>query len=257
MHEYKLSAAQQTQGRLWIFFLQFFFCISIIPIKLSISFMIARVAGPKRGYVYALWAVAGLMTVTNLVALLFIMFNCRPLAYNWNLTIAGGSCLPPQILAYISYADTAVNIASDWFCAILPIPLLWNIQMNRNSKFACGFLLSLGGLASLSACVRLKYTVKLNNKNDDYLYSIGDFFIWGYAEPGIGVIVGCISTLRPLLKRTLHLNDGSSGRQCILQKARQKRAANASREFDMPRPEGSKVTTTAASSGPFGRGSQL
>jgi hypothetical protein len=40
------------------------------------------------------------------------------------------------------------------------------------------FLLSMGVLASISACIRLKYTVNLNN-SQEYLYSVGDIVIWG------------------------------------------------------------------------------
>lgn len=84
---------------------------------------------------------------------------------------------------------------------------MWSIQLNRNSKVSVVFLLSLGVLASLSACIRLKYTVNLNNSTD-YIHGVGDIVIWGYAENGIGMVVGCLSTLRPLFRRVFHL--GSS-----------------------------------------------
>ncbi len=38
--------------------------------------------------------------------------------------------------------------------------------MNRNSKVTVAILLGLGIFASLSACVRLKYTVNLTSSND-------------------------------------------------------------------------------------------
>lgn len=38
---------------------------------------------------------------------------------------------------------------------------------------------------------------------------VADVILWGYAENGVGVIVGCVATLRPLLQRVLKL--GSSG----------------------------------------------
>ena len=38
---------------------------------------------------------------------------------------------------------------------------------------------------------------------------VADVILWGYAENGVGVIVGCVATLRPLLQRVLRL--GSSG----------------------------------------------
>ena len=80
--------------------------------------------------------------------------------------------------------------------------------MDRNHKVSVAVLLSLGVLASLSACIRLKYTVNLNNSSD-FLFAIGDVVIWGYAENAIGLIVGCVSTLRPLFVRIFHSSQKS------------------------------------------------
>ena len=96
-----------------------FFCISIIFIKLSIAFMLARIAEPMRQYVYALWSLSALVTVMNLIAMFGIIFNCLPVPYFWDRSIKNGSCKSSSYLADIYYADTAVNIAVDWFCALL------------------------------------------------------------------------------------------------------------------------------------------
>ena len=114
-----MDDAQQTAGRLWFFLFEVFFCISIIFIKLSIAFMLARIASPMRHYVYALWSLSALVTLMNLVALFYIVFDCAPVAYFWDYSIKNGSCKASEGLADIYYADTAVNIAVDWFCALL------------------------------------------------------------------------------------------------------------------------------------------
>lgn len=62
--------------------------------------------------------------------------------------------------------------------------------------------------ASLSACIRLVYTVNLTN-TDEYLYGISDVVLWGYAENGVGMIVGCVATLRPLFRRAFNLGGDS------------------------------------------------
>ena len=123
-------------------------------------------------------------------------------SFAWDTSTKGGSCNPPHILADIYYADTAVNIVTDWFCALLyglschlticlsltfhtrPIPLLWNIQLNKNAKVSVAFLLSMGVLASISACIRLKYTVNLVTSKE-YLHDVSDIVIWGckYLSP--------------------------------------------------------------------------
>lgn len=76
-----------------------------------------------------------------------------------------------------SDATTAVNIFTDWVTAFMPIPLLWNVQLNRNTKVSVAVLLGLGFFASISACVRLKYTVNLT-ASEDYLcmYIRGGYF---------------------------------------------------------------------------------
>ena len=53
--------------------------------------------------------------------------------------------------------------------------------------------------ASMSACVRLKYTVNLTNQSD-YLYGVANVVIWGFAENALGMIVGNVATLRPLFR---------------------------------------------------------
>ncbi|KAL0254490.1 hypothetical protein SLS55_009966 [Diplodia seriata] len=204
-------AKYQEIGLKWFFLFEVFYCVAIIPIKLSIAFQLIRIAAGRKFFVYSQYVVAAMFTTMNLIAALYIIFQCTPVSYAWN-TQQEGKCNDAKILTDIYYATTAVNIATDWFCAAMPIPLLWNVKLNRNAKISVGCILSLGIFASLSACIRLKYTVNLQNSND-YLYAISDILIWGYAENGIGVIVGCIGTLRPLFRKVLHLgssNDGST-----------------------------------------------
>lgn len=71
-----------------------------------------------------------------------------------------------------------MNIAIDWLCALMPIPLLWNVPLDRRAKLSVAVLLSLGVLASVAACVRQKYTTALTGSEDPF-YSLGDLMIWG------------------------------------------------------------------------------
>ncbi|GAB1198274.1 hypothetical protein APSETT444_007588 [Aspergillus pseudonomiae] len=135
----------------------------------------------------------------NIIALVFILINCTPPEAAWNPSLLekGGSCRPAHVLTDIYYATTAVNIATDWVTALMPIPLLWHVQLDRNTKVSIIGLMGLGILASLSACIRLKYTVNLTNQTD-FLFAVANVVIWGFAENAIGMIVGNIATLRPL-----------------------------------------------------------
>lgn len=72
--------------------------------------------------------------------------ECTPVSAAWDTSSLanGGKCNDPVILADVYYATTAVNIFTDWVTAFMPVPLLWNIQMNVNSKVSVAFILGLG-----------------------------------------------------------------------------------------------------------------
>jgi len=58
-----------------------FWCLAVIPVKLSIAFMLVRIAGVKRLYTHSLYAVSALVAVMNLIALFYIIFRCTPVSY--------------------------------------------------------------------------------------------------------------------------------------------------------------------------------
>lgn len=47
--------------------------------------------------------------------------------------------------------------------------------------------------------IRIK-TIEDLTHNQDYLYNITNLAIWSWLEPGLGIIAGCMATLRPLVR---------------------------------------------------------
>ncbi|KAH8649914.1 hypothetical protein BX600DRAFT_517143 [Xylariales sp. PMI_506] len=216
IHAYRLEEPENVKytqlGLFWFFLFEVFYCVAIIPIKASISFMLIRIAEARRGYIYTQYVIIAMCTTMNLIAGFYIIFQCNPVSAAWDsqLIAEGDHCNDAKILADIYYATTAVNIFTDWFTALMPIPLIWGIKLNRNAKISVAAILGLGIFASLSACIRLKYTINLTN-SDEYLYGLADIVLWGYAENGIGMLVGNIATLRPLLNNLLRLGGSDAG----------------------------------------------
>ncbi|KAF2846667.1 hypothetical protein T440DRAFT_541093 [Plenodomus tracheiphilus IPT5] len=194
----------------WFFLYEVFYCTSIIFIKLSIAFMLNRIAGKKMIFIYTNYGIMGLCASVNLAAALYIIFQCNPVEAAWraDLVAEGGHCQPPVYLQNVYYFCSSVNIFTDWATALMPIALLWNVQMNRNTKITVAGVLGLGIFTSVSGLVRMKYTVALTSSHD-YVHGLANILIWGYAEPALGMLVGNIATLRPLFQRMLRL--GSEG----------------------------------------------
>ncbi|KAK6077880.1 hypothetical protein SCUP234_01042 [Seiridium cupressi] len=208
IHQWRLELPEnvhyQVDGLFWFFLFEVFYCVAIIPIKLSISFMLVRIAENRDWFIYCQYTIMAMFTIMNLIAAFYIIFQCSPVSAAWTNE---GNCQPAYILADIYYATTAINIFTDWATALMPIPLLWNVKMNTNAKISVATILGLGIFASISACIRLKYTVNLTSA-EEYMYGLSNIVLWGYAENGIGMFVGNLSTLRPLFRRLLGL--GSS-----------------------------------------------
>ncbi|OQE81605.1 hypothetical protein PENNAL_c0040G07590, partial [Penicillium nalgiovense] len=176
----------EAEGKKFFLIFEVGYCAAIIPIKLSISWMLIRVAQGRKAYLYVQYVVIAMFVLMNIIALIFILINCIPMEAAWNEealkrmeAIAGPVMSLPMCTTH-AQLPTSLPIG--------PIPLLWNVQINRNTKASIIGLMGLGALASLSACVRLKYTVALTNQAD-YLHGVADVVIWGFAENSIGMIV--------------------------------------------------------------------
>lgn len=62
---------------------------------------------------------------------------------NWYPTMEG-HCQHRSIQTTLSYAVAVVSIMSDWIFAVLPIFLLWNVQLDWRVKCSVIAMLGLG-----------------------------------------------------------------------------------------------------------------
>ncbi|KAE8356025.1 hypothetical protein BDV28DRAFT_145526 [Aspergillus coremiiformis] len=189
----------------YYFIFQIGYILSIIPIKLSISWMLIRIAEGRMIYILLQYVVMALIVMINFLTLVLILTNCKPIKAAWNLSLyigGGGYCRPLSVLENINYVTSSVNIATDWITALMPIPLIWNVQLNLRTKILIVILMGLGVLASVAACVRLGYSVK-PNASLDFTYITSKVCIWSYVEDAIGMLAGNVATLRPLFRRFL------------------------------------------------------
>jgi hypothetical protein len=72
--------------------------------------------------------------IWTIAMLIFVLAACRPIAYFWDTTIVGGHCVGDKTSP--SAIIGAVNIFVDIGLLLLPIPLLWNLQVSLPDKIA-------------------------------------------------------------------------------------------------------------------------
>lgn len=109
-------------------------------IRLMATMAIIDIFGINRRIRYSslgLLVVVGLHSLTTVLATLLI---CRPVAAAWDHD-ASGEC-GNQIVAYVVLESVGAMI--DLMILIIPIPVIWKLQMSRQKKLGISILLSVG-----------------------------------------------------------------------------------------------------------------
>lgn len=89
--------------------------------------------------------------------------------------------------------------------------------MHQAAKVSASMLLALGAIGSVCSLVRIAYIPEIRS-TDHFFSSAVEIAIWSIVEPGIGIFVASLATLRPLFKSlkqtTLKVKSiGSSGKR--------------------------------------------
>ncbi|KAF6813172.1 hypothetical protein CMUS01_12896 [Colletotrichum musicola] len=110
-------------------------------IKASICATLIRIATHRR-FVYTLYGLITISAVSTFIATLAVLIRCKPVAASWNSAL--GTFLPQTIIITLTYVVSVINIINDFAVAIIPIIMLWNVQMRRKLKIITTMVLGLG-----------------------------------------------------------------------------------------------------------------
>ncbi|KAF2092831.1 hypothetical protein NA57DRAFT_17324, partial [Rhizodiscina lignyota] len=183
----------------WYFF-TVFYVVSIFLVRLAVCFLLLRVC-IRRWHKIFIYFVMGLNVLFNIYYFFVTVFQCMPVNYLWRqfdpVSPLKGHCVPPTVNGDSVIASTAVSVFTDWSLGLLPIFILRDLQMNIRKKAAIGILLSLASV--VATLVRVPFIVNLG-KNDDFFWSSLGPAVWSSVEPGLGIIVLSLATLRPLFQ---------------------------------------------------------
>lgn len=113
----------------------------MVFVKISIALLILRIVVARR-YSYIIIASMILVVLWSLAEWLFVIFQCRPVQFQWDRAIEEGICIGNFTSAALAFS--VMSIVSDWFYALLPIPVLWPLKISLQSKISVALILSLG-----------------------------------------------------------------------------------------------------------------
>ncbi|GME36641.1 putative integral membrane protein [Neofusicoccum parvum] len=187
------------------------YCLTMISAKISIGYFLLRLT-VHRIHVWIIWTVMGLTVLTGAVFFFVTLFQCNPISYFWTQTIGEkGTCIPVEVIMALTYLYGTISAICDFTFGILPIFLVWNLNMRKSLKIALIPILSMACIASSAVLVRMAYIKDF--KNPDFLYATVDIAIWSDTEQGLAITAGSLATLRPLFRMvTASFNSYGTGR---------------------------------------------
>jgi Flp pilus assembly protein TadG len=78
--------------------------------------------------------------------IIFLLVQCTPISWYWDKSTGSGSCVSSAAIRGNTIATNFTAAVTDVYSAVLPMILLWNVQMDLRSKFLVCIMLSLGAL---------------------------------------------------------------------------------------------------------------
>ncbi|RDW88221.1 hypothetical protein BP6252_00253 [Coleophoma cylindrospora] len=193
---------------------EIFYVSSTTVLKISIGFFLLRVC-IKTYQRVIIWVVMAVMGLFSTFYFILVIVQCQPSSYFWTqyADTAGGSCLSASFISGSTYTHSAISVWADWTLGILPIFLVWGLNLNARTKVSVALILALGALGSTATAVRIPFIHQLT-ETQDFLYANVDVSLWSTVEPGIGITASAMATLRPLFvnfftrSRFLNLSTG-------------------------------------------------
>ncbi|KAL2205679.1 hypothetical protein CC79DRAFT_1324326 [Sarocladium strictum] len=177
---------------------QLVYLVDLAAVKFSILFFYRAISSTRayRVSVYAVMFLVGAFTIS----MIFVnAFECKTPSDAWSVEIllqGKGSCTD---LHPIYYGQAAFNIASDLAILVLPMPVVWNLQMKQQKRLAVIGIFSIGSIAVLASIIRI-YALYLWSSDPDVPYNGARILLWSQIEINTALISSSIPALKPLFK---------------------------------------------------------
>ncbi|KAL3457546.1 hypothetical protein BJX64DRAFT_293036 [Aspergillus heterothallicus] len=190
---------ESSQSGLKVDFLgELFYFISTYLAKLSFVFTLFRIVSERTHaqILYLLMISGGIITV---VAWFWFIFLCTPVQYFWE-QVGGpdipGSCKPLSSLWVLLIIHPAwVLLADITLGLVIPVLILWNLNMRRKVKASVYILLGVGFV--IATIIRITY-VPRKAAADPLIEHHGVVF-WSTIEATITIICMAGVTIKPLI----------------------------------------------------------
>ncbi|KAI1346012.1 hypothetical protein F5Y01DRAFT_322422 [Xylaria sp. FL0043] len=150
---------------------------------------------------YSVYACFIFTTSWFIASLFAAIFQCAPVHFFWSqydpnlIPRPKGSCYVNGPALVIS--SSALNSIGDIGILVLPILMVWHLQLPRSKRIALGLVFATGALAIAAGLTRLSQSVSVRRQNIDSTWITADIYLWTVIEAGVGLICSCLPVIGP------------------------------------------------------------
>ncbi|KAH7038966.1 hypothetical protein B0J12DRAFT_250037, partial [Macrophomina phaseolina] len=182
------------------------FCkLSIMFSKLSVLSFYVRFCRYQRLRM-TVYAVTVVVTIYSIISSFVFLYACRPITKFWDLRIKHGSCINKLTIPIF---NGVMNTATDFIILLLPIFILWRVQVPKRQKIGLILIFMTGGFVVIVSIIRLKTSVDVKG-NVDISWSAVFSESWWVVEMHVAIICACLPAGKPFLRRHFPKVLGSS-----------------------------------------------
>jgi hypothetical protein len=132
-------------------------------------------------------------------------FACRPFRYNW--------VIGPEVLEHcpnleLKFLLSAIfNLVLDVCILVLPMPMLWTLNMSPRKKIAITFVFGLGTFVCFATAWRTYHVVKFAapERKMNFTIEVVEDALWSGLEITLGITNACLPVIPPALQRIVNV----------------------------------------------------
>ncbi|GFF68424.1 hypothetical protein IFM61392_05263 [Aspergillus lentulus] len=186
----------------WTFFHAIVIVLGISSVKISLAFFLLRFASQNKLIKRFIIGALVFLILFTIACILTLIFQCIPVSAAWDYTQkATATCYSSKTYLAIGEFNSAINIATDFVFATLPVFMFYNIQVNKRTRASLMGILSLGYFACAAAIAKTVYQSRVFEEQD--AWRDPKFLIWNCVELNVGIVAACFPTIKPLVKSVI------------------------------------------------------
>ena len=166
--------------------------------KCSILLLYLRIFNKIRWFKWACWFVLAAVAMYMTGSVLVTIFQCKPIRAAFDKTIADKVCVDNT---QFWYANAGFSISTDVIILLLPMPLVYQLQVPWPQKAALTGVFALGIFVVITSCLRIT-TLDILAETPDQTYDIENV-MWTIIEPNVAVVCACLPILRPFVVKLI------------------------------------------------------